>query len=111
MLDCIAAIGAIEPGVEIHLLLMDDGPLAEEARKVGAQVMILPRRMPPGEIESLIRRRANDPDVIEILPDRIFFPVLTPSDPQYANQWYLGAASGINAPDGPGSAGNVGRIE
>jgi alpha-tubulin suppressor-like RCC1 family protein len=64
----------------------------------GAQVMQLARRMPVAEVAALSRRFANDPDVIEILPDRIFFPALTPNDPLFAQQWALSAANGINAP-------------
>jgi serine protease len=40
----------------------------------------------------------RDPEVIEILPDRIFLPALAPTDPQYVDQWYEGASDGINAP-------------
>ena len=64
----------------------------------GAQVMQLPRKMPPAAIEARYGHLADDPDVIEIVPDRLFVPALTPSDPQYGDQWYLSAGSGINAP-------------
>jgi hypothetical protein len=40
----------------------------------GAQVMQLFKVLPPAAAEQLIRRLADDPDVAEILPDRIFLP-------------------------------------
>jgi serine protease len=64
----------------------------------GAQVMQLSRRMPSAAIAAMSRRFEHDPDVIEILPDRVFFPALTPTDPLFASQWTLSAANGINAP-------------
>jgi alpha-tubulin suppressor-like RCC1 family protein len=63
----------------------------------GSLVMALPKRMPP----SVIRARFHgmgDEEVLEVLPDRLFVPAATPTDPQYASQWYLSAANGINAP-------------
>ena len=63
----------------------------------GAQVMKLSRRLSVAEITRLAQRFAHDPDVLEILPDRIFFPAVTPTDPLFASQWALGAANGINA--------------
>lgn len=42
MLDCIASIHQAESGHEIHVLLMEEGALAEEARKAGAEVSVLP---------------------------------------------------------------------
>ena len=63
----------------------------------GAMVLRLPRRMTSAEIRSRYAGPRH-PDVLEIVPDRIFQPALTPTDPQYADQWYLGASNGINAP-------------
>jgi glycosyltransferase involved in cell wall biosynthesis len=42
LLDCIASIRQAEPEHQMHLMLMDDGPLDAEARKLGANVTILP---------------------------------------------------------------------
>src|SRR5438132_11760966 len=64
----------------------------------GAQVMQLFRRLSTAEIERAVSHLHGDPDILEVLPDRIFFPALTPGDPQYASQWALTAAQGINAP-------------
>jgi serine protease len=63
----------------------------------GAQVMSLPRRLPPQAIRARFAP-LQDPDVLEIVPDRLFFPALVPNDAQYVNQWYLDATNGINAP-------------
>jgi glycosyltransferase involved in cell wall biosynthesis len=50
LLDCIASIRQLEPEHDLHLLLMDDGPLAQEARRLGAMVKVLPA---PGVIRVL----------------------------------------------------------
>src|SRR5437773_12337687 len=42
LLDCIASIRQAEPEHQIHLMLMDDGPLASEPRTLGANVAVLP---------------------------------------------------------------------
>src|SRR5450631_3290471 len=72
--------------------------LAHRVMGDGSQVMRLFRRLSSGEIRALAQRYGEDPEVIEILPDRIYLPALTPNDPLYPNQWYLSAANGINAP-------------
>ena len=41
LLDLIAGIRVAEPAHELHVLMMDDGPLAEAARSLGAQVGVL----------------------------------------------------------------------
>ncbi len=64
----------------------------------GAHVIQLNRRMPMHEVSAIARRIAQDPDVLDVLPDRLFFPQLTPTDPQYTNQWNLTQANGINMP-------------
>ena len=45
LLDCVASIRLAEPGHEIHLLLMDDGPLADEAHGAGRWCMWFRRRI------------------------------------------------------------------
>src|SRR5581483_647082 len=42
LLDAIASIRAAEPEHEIHLILMDDGPLKSAAEALGAKVLVLP---------------------------------------------------------------------
>ena len=66
----------------------------------GAEVMQLNARISPTEIAALRRQILADPDVADVLPDRLFFPQLTPNDPRYVNdeQWALNGTHGINAP-------------
>ena len=68
----------------------------------GAEVMKLGSRHSPETIAQLCQQLLSDPalanDIAEVLPDRLFFPQLTPNDPQYANQWALNGTNGINAP-------------
>jgi len=64
----------------------------------GSQVMQLFRRVTAGEAATLSLRLRGDAEVLEILPDRLFQPALVPGDPEYASQWALSAANGINVP-------------
>jgi alpha-tubulin suppressor-like RCC1 family protein len=64
----------------------------------GSHVMKLFRRLPTAAIEAMSHRFVNDADIVEILPDRIAFPALSPNDPQFAQQWPLWSTNGINAP-------------
>jgi glycosyltransferase involved in cell wall biosynthesis len=50
LLDLIAGIRSAEPAHELHVLTMDDGPLAEAARGLGAQVTVL---VAPQSVRSL----------------------------------------------------------
>src|SRR4029079_12478491 len=64
----------------------------------GAQVMQLFRALPPAAVEQLVRRIGDDPDIAEILPDRIFLTALVPNETLWPQQWALMAANGVNAP-------------
>ncbi|MEO5677850.1 MAG: S8 family peptidase, partial [Usitatibacter sp.] len=64
----------------------------------GAQVMQLFRRLPAARIKQLFAHLEHDAEVIEVVPDRLFFPAVDATDPLYAWQWALSATSGINAP-------------
>ena len=64
----------------------------------GAHVIQLNRRMPMHEVSAIAQRIAADPEVLDVHPDRLFFPQATPTDPQYVNQWNLSQTSGINMP-------------
>ena len=64
----------------------------------GAHVIKLNRRLPLDEMNRIAAQLARDPDVLDVIPDRLYFPQATPTDPQYANQWYLSATNGINIP-------------
>ena len=64
----------------------------------GAQVIRLGEVKNKGQLVSILARMSQDPDVQEILPDRVFFPALVPNDSQFSQQWALSAANGVNAP-------------
>ena len=64
----------------------------------GAQVMKLNRRLPLGDINRIAANLARDPDVLEVIPDRLFFPQIVPTDTLYPLQWNLTQANGINMP-------------
>ena len=66
----------------------------------GAEVMRLPTRVSPDEIATLRQQLLADPEVADVIPDRLYFPQLTPSDPRYTNgeQWALNGPNGISAP-------------
>jgi hypothetical protein len=94
---------ALERGVALASRLSAQGGEPMTHHRVmgdGSHVMKLTRRMPSAAIEAFARRFDNDPDVVEILPDRIAFPALSANDPRYLTneQWALSLANGINAP-------------
>ena len=64
----------------------------------GSHVIRLSRRMSANELQTIIKRISTDPEILEVLPDRLFFPQATPTDPLYPNQWNLAQANGINMP-------------
>jgi alpha-tubulin suppressor-like RCC1 family protein len=95
------ASAALERGAALaSRLSMQGGELMAHHRVMGdgSHVMKLLRRLPTAQIEAIARRFADDAEVIEVLPDRIAFPTLTPNDPQFAAQWALSLANGVNAP-------------
>ena len=64
----------------------------------GAAVVKLSRRFPLSEVKRIATKLAEHPDVLDAVPDRLFFPQLTPTDTLYPLQWNLTQASGINMP-------------
>ena len=65
----------------------------------GAQVLSLPQSIPLGDVEAIARRITAGPGVEYAEPDVRMYPLLTPNDPQFANQWHLtDFLGGINAP-------------
>src|SRR4051794_16779449 len=42
LLDLLTCLGEMRPSLERHLLLLEDGPLAQAARDVGVDVAVLP---------------------------------------------------------------------
>jgi serine protease len=63
-----------------------------------AHVFRLPERLPMEQVRQIAQRLSALPEVDYAEPDRIFRPVLTPNDPQYASQWHYYDTYGINAP-------------
>jgi serine protease len=67
-------------------------------------VLKLPRRMTLAEATAVARKLTADPIVEYAEPDTRMFPMLTPNDPQYANQWhYKAPASEIGGANLPGA--------
>ena len=65
----------------------------------GAQVLSLPQSLPLGDVEAIARKIAAGAGVDYAEPDVRMYPLLTPNDPQFANQWHLtDYLGGINAP-------------
>ncbi len=67
-----------------------------------AHVLRLPARTPLKDVQAIADRLSALPEVEYAEPDAIMVPMLTPNDPQYANQWHYFAPGaghyGINAP-------------
>ncbi|MGQ9904339.1 MAG: S8 family serine peptidase [Anaerolineae bacterium] len=63
-----------------------------------AHVLRLPERLPVKDVEEISSRLSALADVEYAEPDYIMQPVLTPNDPQYANQWHYYGTYGINLP-------------
>ncbi len=64
----------------------------------GAHILKLNRRLPLHEVNRIMAVFANDPDVLDVVPDRLFFPQTNPNDSLYPTQWNLTQAYGINMP-------------
>jgi subtilisin family serine protease len=67
-----------------------------------AHVLRLPERLPLEQVQAISENLMQLPEVEYAEPDAIMYPMLTPNDPQYTNQWHYFAPSagnyGINAP-------------
>ncbi|MGZ9234947.1 MAG: S8 family serine peptidase [Anaerolineales bacterium] len=63
-----------------------------------AHVLRLPARLPVNEVMEIARTIAALPDIEYAEPDRIMYPLLTPNDSQYGNQWHYFETYSINAP-------------
>ena len=68
----------------------------------GAQIMRLPYRMSMADANAIVERLKSDPDVEYAEVDRIFRPLLVPTDARYAEQWSLHPSAsepgGMNLP-------------
>jgi serine protease len=66
-------------------------------------VLKLPQRMKLAEATAVARKLAADPGVEYAEPDRRMFPLLTPNDPLYADQWHYHSPTDPTTPE-PGGA-------
>jgi len=65
----------------------------------GAQLMKLEKRTSKAELEAIIARLQQDPQVEYAEPDRLMQPMATPNDSNYNQQWhYFEATGGLNLP-------------
>ncbi|WP_444893573.1 S8 family peptidase [Microbulbifer sp. TRSA001] len=65
----------------------------------GAQVMRLEERKSKAELDQILSRIKQDPDVAYAEPDLIMRAMATPNDTSYLNQWhYYESTGGINLP-------------
>lgn len=65
-----------------------------------AHVLQLPQRMTLAEAATVASNLKNDPGVEYAEPDRRLFPLLTPNDPQYINQWHYKSPTTDGEPGG-----------
>jgi serine protease len=63
-----------------------------------ANVLLLPERLPLEQVQAISRKLMELPEVEYAEPDQLAFPMFTPNDPRYTNQWDLFGTYGINAP-------------
>ncbi|WP_066960016.1 S8 family peptidase [Microbulbifer sp. Q7] len=65
----------------------------------GAQLMKLEKRANKAELNAIIARLQQDPQVEYAEPDRLMQPMATPNDANYNQQWhYFEATGGLNLP-------------
>lgn len=53
-----------------------------------AHVLKLPQTLPYADVQAIVKKLAARPDVEYVEPDRRMFPLATPNDPEYVNQWH-----------------------
>lgn len=61
-------------------------------------VLRLPAALPVAEVVAAAARLESLPDVQYAEPDSRLYPLLSPNDPAYSDQWHYYEAYGINAP-------------
>ncbi len=65
-----------------------------------AEIFMLEETLPLEEVQDITREIEANPDVEYAEPDRRVFPLYTPTDPQYNEQWhYFEDTAGIRVPD------------
>ena len=88
--------GAFNPASAAEMQRLSEAagvPLTYEREMSGdAYVLALPTRMPLAEVQAIADSLSALPEVEYAEPDAIMVPMLTPNDPQYANQWHYFAA-------------------
>lgn len=68
---------------------------ALHATATGANVIQLSKKMADADVEALARDlKARDPNVEYAEPDRRMYPMMTPNDPYFADQWHYGNTPG-----------------
>lgn len=53
-----------------------------------AHVLQLPQALPYAEVQAIVEKLAARPEVEYAEPDRRMFPLATPNDPEYSDQWH-----------------------
>ncbi|WP_158078542.1 S8 family peptidase, partial [Microbulbifer mangrovi] len=65
----------------------------------GAQLMKLEKRASKAELDAIVARLQQDPQVDYAEPDRLMQPMATPNDTNYSQQWhYFESTGGLNLP-------------
>ncbi|WP_425605948.1 S8 family peptidase [Lysobacter firmicutimachus] len=65
----------------------------------GSELIRAGRKLDRAEAEALMRQIAADPNVEYVEPNARMYPLITPNDTRYGEQWgYTDADAGINAP-------------
>lgn len=65
----------------------------------GAQLMKLEKRASKAELDAIVARLQQDPQVDYVEPDRLMQPMATPNDTNYSQQWhYFESTGGLNLP-------------
>ena len=68
---------------------------ALHATATGANVVHIGKKMRVAEVAALARDlQERDPNVLYAEPDLIQYPLMTPTDPRYAEQWHYGTGTG-----------------
>ena len=68
---------------------------ALHATATGANVIHLGKKMRVADVAALARDlQERDPNVLYAEPDLIQYPLMTPTDPRYAEQWHYGTGTG-----------------
>ncbi|MFN7723764.1 MAG: S8 family peptidase [Rubrivivax sp.] len=99
---------------QVHAAFNREGIQMRPLRRNGfdAHVMKLDRQVDVERLQRLAQLvKALDPDIDYAEPDRRMFPMLTPNDSRYGEQWhYFEATGGLNAPTAWDSSTGTGVV-